>query len=93
MKFLSFLFIWPCAKLKDNSTFHPLFVDTQCFDHLSADLKARDDRFDSDYERFLFNQKHTDICPLGAAALAGTTFPIDRKFSADQLGFSEIYAL
>ncbi len=48
--------------------------------------------FKRDYERFLFNQKHTDICPLGAAALAGTTFPIDRKFSADQLGFSEIYA-
>lgn len=48
--------------------------------------------FKRDWERFDFNQKHTDICPLGAAALAGTTFPIDRKFSADQLGFSEIYA-
>ncbi|HIE56136.1 MAG TPA: argininosuccinate lyase, partial [Chromatiaceae bacterium] len=26
-------------------------------------------------------------CPLGAAALAGTTFPIDREFTARELGF------
>jgi len=45
-----------------------------------------------DVERFEFNQKHTDISPLGAAALAGTTFPIDRQFTADELGFSEIYS-
>lgn len=38
--------------------------------------------FQRDYERFEFNQKHTDILPLGAAALAGTTFPIDREFVA-----------
>ena len=34
--------------------------------------------FQRDVERFNFNKKHTDISPLGAAALAGTTFPIDR---------------
>ncbi|QBO37322.1 argininosuccinate lyase [Periweissella cryptocerci] len=44
-----------------------------------------------DYERFEFNQKHTDILPLGAAALAGTTFPIDREFVAAELGFEQIY--
>ena len=44
-----------------------------------------------DVERFEFNQKHTDISPLGAAALAGTTFPIDRQFTADELGFGEVY--
>ena len=27
--------------------------------------------------------KHTDISPLGAAALAGTTFPIDREMTAE----------
>lgn len=44
-----------------------------------------------DFERFEFNQKHTDYLPLGAAALAGTTFPIDREFVAEQLGFDNIY--
>ncbi len=41
--------------------------------------------FQRDSERFEFNQKHTDLCPLGAAALAGTTFPIDRQLSSNCL--------
>ena len=45
-----------------------------------------------DRERFCFNLKHTDISPLGAAALAGTTFPINREYSANELDFSELYA-
>lgn len=45
-----------------------------------------------DKERFVFNMKHTDIMPLGAAALAGTTFPIDRADTARELGFGQIYA-
>ncbi|MDF7637799.1 argininosuccinate lyase [Leuconostocaceae bacterium ESL0958] len=44
-----------------------------------------------DYERFAFNQQHTDMLPLGAAALAGTTFPIDRQQVADTLGFDQLY--
>ncbi|WP_035191365.1 argininosuccinate lyase, partial [Ligilactobacillus equi] len=44
-----------------------------------------------DVERFEFNYQHTDISPLGAAALAGTTFPIDREFSAQKLGLTEVY--
>lgn len=44
-----------------------------------------------DAERFQFNIQHTDVSPLGAAALAGTTFPIDRQLSAKYLGFSDIY--
>lgn len=44
-----------------------------------------------DVERFEFNQKHTDLSPLGAAALAGTTFPIDRQLTAQYLGFSQPY--
>ena len=31
-----------------------------------------------------------DVMPLGSAALAGTTFPIDRGFVADRLGFAEV---
>jgi argininosuccinate lyase len=44
-----------------------------------------------DFERFAFNMKHADISPLGAAALAGTTFPIDRKETAALMGFSDVY--
>jgi argininosuccinate lyase len=44
-----------------------------------------------DKERFEFNLKHASISPLGAAALAGTTFPIDRQQTADLLGFQSVY--
>ncbi|WP_461240583.1 argininosuccinate lyase [Paucilactobacillus sp. N302-9] len=54
-------------------------------------LLAYFDMFQRDVERFEFNTKHADISPLGAAALAGTTFPIDREFSAKELGFSDVY--
>jgi argininosuccinate lyase len=36
--------------------------------------------------------KRVDICPLGAAALAGTPVPIDRRHTAAALGFAEVYA-
>ena len=32
-----------------------------------------------------------DCMPLGSAALAGTTFPLDREFTASELGFSGVY--
>ncbi len=44
-----------------------------------------------DIERFEFNQQHTDLSPLGAAALAGTTFPIDREETTQLLGFKQPY--
>ncbi|MCA2390279.1 argininosuccinate lyase [Lactococcus sp. NH2-7C] len=44
-----------------------------------------------DFERFEFNIKHTDMNPLGAAALAGTTFPIDRMLTTELLGFEKAY--
>jgi argininosuccinate lyase len=34
--------------------------------------------------------ERVDVLPLGAGALAGTTFPIDREFVARELGFSEV---
>ena len=43
------------------------------------------------FERFEFNVKHTDMNPLGAAALAGTTFPIDRMLTTKLLGFEKAY--
>lgn len=44
--------------------------------------------FQRDRERFGECRKRTDLCPLGAAALAGTSFPLDPHFVAQQLGFS-----
>ena len=35
-------------------------------------------------------KKRVNILPLGAAALAGTSFPLDREFVAQQLGFDGI---
>lgn len=54
-------------------------------------LMAYFQMFQRDVERFEFNQQHTDLSSLGAAALAGTTFPIDRQLSAKYLGFAEPY--
>jgi len=45
-----------------------------------------------DKQRFTESMKRIDILPLGAGAMAGTTFPIDRLKSAELLGFSEVYA-
>jgi argininosuccinate lyase len=40
-----------------------------------------------DHQRLLDGRKRVNSMPLGAAALAGTSFPIDRAFSAGLLGF------
>ena len=44
-----------------------------------------------DWERLGDVLKRTNISPLGCGALAGTTFPIDRHYSAELLGFEKIY--
>lgn len=54
-------------------------------------LMAYYNMFQRDSERFAFNLKHTDLSPLGAAALAGTTFSINRQLSSDLLGFQQPY--
>jgi len=40
-----------------------------------------------DRQRLADCSKRVNILPLGAAALAGTTYPIDRQYTADLLGF------
>jgi argininosuccinate lyase len=44
-----------------------------------------------DQERLSESLKRIDISPLGAGALAGTTFPIDRQKAANYLGFEHVY--
>jgi argininosuccinate lyase len=51
--------------------------------HLLAHLA----RLQRDLERCLDSYQRLNVCPLGSAALAGTTFPIDREYVARSLGF------
>lgn len=44
-----------------------------------------------DWQRLGEIYQRVDMCPLGAGALAGTTFPIDREYAAQELGFSHVY--
>ncbi len=46
--------------------------------------------FNRDAERMMDCRKRVNRLPLGAAALAGTTFPIDRQRVAKTLGFEDI---
>ncbi len=45
-----------------------------------------------DWERLADVNKRVNISPLGSGALAGTTFPIDRHYTAELLHFDNIYA-
>ncbi len=45
-----------------------------------------------DRQRLADVRRRVNICPLGAAALAGTPVPIDRRQTAAELGFEAIYA-
>ncbi|WP_173917150.1 argininosuccinate lyase [Halobacillus sp. Marseille-Q1614] len=47
--------------------------------------------FERDKERLKDSLKRIDWSPLGAAALAGTPYPVDRKLAAETLGFENVY--
>ncbi len=53
-------------------------------------LLAYVEMFERDHERLQDARRRVNRLPLGAAALAGTTFPIDRAFVAERLGFEAI---
>jgi argininosuccinate lyase len=50
-------------------------------------LLAWYEMLDRDYSRLVDCRRRLNMSPLGAAALAGTSYPIDRHFTAAQLGF------
>ncbi len=54
-------------------------------------LLAYFEMLERDKGRFKDALKRADMSPLGAAALAGTTFPIQRERTQELLGFTEIY--
>lgn len=45
-----------------------------------------------DLERLADCSKRTNVMPLGSGALAGTTYPLDRRMVAEALGFADITA-
>src|SRR3990167_1338681 len=53
-------------------------------------LLAYYDMFERDEQRFTDVLKRVNVMPLGSAALAGTNYPIDRKYVAKLLGFLQI---
>jgi len=58
--------------------------------YLSHHLLAYVSMFERDFERFQDCEKRCNRLPLGAAALAGTSFPIDRSMVARKLGFTGV---
>jgi argininosuccinate lyase len=55
---------------------------------LGHHLMAYVEMYGRDRGRFADAARRMDECPLGAAALAGTSFPIDRAMTAAALGFA-----
>jgi len=57
---------------------------------LAHHLMAHFFMFQRDRDRLAEGRARVNRCPLGAAALGGTRFPIDPSFVAEQLGFSDL---
>lgn len=57
---------------------------------LAHHLMAYYEMFKRDKERLLDCRKRLNSMPLGSGALAGTTYPLDRNFVAEKLGFEGI---
>jgi argininosuccinate lyase len=58
---------------------------------LAHHLLAYFDMTQRDWERLGEIRSRVNVSPLGCGALAGTTFPIDRHYSAELLGFEGLY--
>ena len=77
--------------MRDNvDTFMPGFTHLQKAQPitLAHHLGAYFEMFKRDYERLMDIRRRMNTCPLGSGALAGTTYPLDRDYVAEQLGFT-----
>ena len=74
---------------KEADTIMPGFTHLQTAQPVTFGhhLMAWFEMLSRDYERLQDCRKRINILPLGAAALAGTTYPIDRNMTAELLGF------
>lgn len=55
---------------------------------LAHHLGAYFEMFKRDMQRLYDIYERMNLCPLGAGALAGTTYPLDREYTAELLGFA-----
>jgi argininosuccinate lyase len=53
-------------------------------------MLAWNEMLERDHDRLTDCHKRLNVCPLGSAALAGTSFPIDREMTAKELGFASV---
>ncbi|MCY4099392.1 MAG: argininosuccinate lyase [Rhodobacteraceae bacterium] len=79
--------------LKSSENIHtvmPGFTHLQCAQPITFahHLLAYVSMLDRDRARYLDTRKRLNESPLGSAALAGTSFPIDPDFTAEELSFS-----
>ncbi len=77
-------------KMKDNiETYMPGFTHLQKAQPitLAHHFGAYFEMFRRDRSRLADLSKRMNECPLGAGALAGTTYPLDREYTAKELGF------
>ncbi|MEM8498426.1 MAG: argininosuccinate lyase [Pseudomonadota bacterium] len=74
---------------REAATVMPGFTHLQTAQPISFGhhMLAWFEMLDRDYERLQDCRRRVNISPLGAAALAGTTYDIDRSFTAAALGF------
>ncbi len=77
------------AMEENRDTFMPGFTHLQKAQPvtLSHHFGAYFEMFRRDRERLSDIYKRMNYCPLGAGALAGTTYPLDRELTASLLGF------
>ena len=76
--------------MKDNvTTFMPGFTHLQKAQPvtLAHHFGAYFEMFKRDRDRLHDTYERMNYCPLGAGALAGTTYPLDREYTASLLGF------
>jgi len=59
---------------------------------LSHVLMAFVEKFGRDRDRLTDCCQRADVSPLGACALAGTSLPIEPEFTADELGFRDVFS-
>lgn len=76
---------------KEADTIMPGFTHLQTAQPVTFGhhLLAWNEMLQRDYERMQDCRKRVNVSPLGAAALAGTTYPINRERTAELLGFDK----